>query len=77
MKSDFERASFYGYYQLKLFDSLHLTAGATYDWERFPLNINGPPLSSQEDERAGSRPRSAWIGRRRTAPACAPITPAP
>jgi Tfp pilus assembly protein PilF len=57
MKSDFERLSFYGYYQLKLFDSLHLTAGATYDWERFPLNIDTPPLSSQEDERATLSPK--------------------
>jgi Tfp pilus assembly protein PilF len=54
---DFERLSFYGYYQLKPFDSLRLTAGATYDWERFPLNVNIPPLSSQEDERARLSPK--------------------
>jgi outer membrane receptor protein involved in Fe transport len=57
VKNDFERLSFYGYYQLKLFDSLHLTAGATYDWERFPLNVNGPPLSNQEDERGRLSPK--------------------
>jgi Tfp pilus assembly protein PilF len=57
VKSDFERISFYAYYQLKLFDSLHLTAGATYDWERFPLNVNSPPLSNQEDERARLSPK--------------------
>jgi tetratricopeptide (TPR) repeat protein len=57
VESDFERLSFYGYYQLKLFDSLHLTAGATYDWERFPLNVNGPPLSNQEDERGRLSPK--------------------
>jgi tetratricopeptide (TPR) repeat protein len=57
MKSDFERLSFYGYYQLKPFDSLHLTAGAAYDWERFPLNILTPPLSSQEDERGRLSPK--------------------
>ena len=57
VKSDFERVSLYAYYQLKLFDSLRLTLGATYDWERFPLNVNGPPLSSQEDERGRLSPK--------------------
>jgi tetratricopeptide (TPR) repeat protein len=58
VKSDFERASFYGYYDLKLFDALHLTAGATYDWERFPLDVNGPPLSNQEDQRERLSPKA-------------------
>jgi Tfp pilus assembly protein PilF len=57
VQSDFERFSFYGYYQLKLCDSLRLTAGGTYDWERFPLNVNSPPLSSQEDERGRLSPK--------------------
>jgi Tfp pilus assembly protein PilF len=57
VRGDFERVSFYGYYQLHPVDSLHLTAGATYDWERFPLNINIPPLSSQEDERGRLSPK--------------------
>ncbi|HEX3988021.1 MAG TPA: TonB-dependent receptor, partial [Verrucomicrobiae bacterium] len=56
--SDFERFSAYGYYTLKLFDSLRLTAGATYDWERFPLNIAGPPLSNAEDERGRLSPKA-------------------
>jgi len=57
VKSDFERASSYGYYQLKLFDSLRLTAGGAFDWERFPLDVNGPPLSSQESERNRLSPK--------------------
>jgi Tfp pilus assembly protein PilF len=57
VRSDFERVSFYGYYQLKLFDALRLTAGGAYDWERFPLNVNTPPLSSQEDERGRLSPK--------------------
>jgi len=64
-KGDFERLSFYGYYQLKLFDSLRLTGGATYDWERFPLNLDTPPLSSQESERTRVSPK---IGLDWTAP---------
>ncbi|HUD45820.1 MAG TPA: TonB-dependent receptor [Candidatus Baltobacteraceae bacterium] len=57
VNSDFERFSIYGYYQLKLFDSLHLTGGAAYDWERFPLNLDGPPLSSAEDQRGRLSPK--------------------
>jgi Tfp pilus assembly protein PilF len=59
VSSDFERVSFYAYYQLKLADdSMHLTVGATYDWERFPLNVGIPPLSSQEDERGRLSPKA-------------------
>jgi hypothetical protein len=55
--SHFNRLSAYGYYQLKLCDSLRLTGGATYDYEHFPLNIGGPPLSNQEDERGRLSPK--------------------
>ncbi|HEY3913480.1 MAG TPA: TonB-dependent receptor, partial [Verrucomicrobiae bacterium] len=58
VNANFERLSIYGYYQLNLFDSLHLTAGAAYDWERFPLNISGPPLSNTEDERGRLSPKA-------------------
>jgi outer membrane receptor protein involved in Fe transport len=56
--SDFQRVSFYGYYQFNPVDTLHLTAGAAYDWERFPLNISGPPLSTAEDERGRLSPKA-------------------
>jgi hypothetical protein len=55
--SHFDRLSGYGYYQLKLGDSLKLTGGATYDWEHFPLNIGSPPLSNQEDDRGRLSPK--------------------
>jgi hypothetical protein len=63
VNSDFERFSLYGYYQLKLFDRLRLTGGAAYDWERFPLNIADPPLSSAEDERGRLSPKAGldWM----------------
>jgi outer membrane receptor protein involved in Fe transport len=57
VNSDFERFSTYGYYQLKLFDSLQLTGGVTYDWERFPLNVADAPLSSAEDQRGRLSPK--------------------
>ncbi len=53
----FNRLSAYGYYQLKLGDSLKATAGATYDYEHFPLNIGGPPLSNQEEDRGRLSPK--------------------
>jgi hypothetical protein len=55
--SHFNRLSAYGYYQLKLGDSLKLTGGATYDYEHFPLNIGSPPLSNQEDDRGRLSPK--------------------
>ena len=58
MNSEFERYSTYGYYTLKLGDSLKLTAGATYDYERFPLNLGGAPLSSQESDRGRLSPKA-------------------
>ena len=58
VRSDFERISFYGYYQLTLFDSLRLTGGADYDWEHFPLNIENAPFSSAETDRARLSPKA-------------------
>jgi Tfp pilus assembly protein PilF len=69
VRSDFERLSFYGYYQLTLFDSLRLTGGADYDWEHFPLNIENAPFSSAETDRARVSPKAGidwtfWDGTR-------------
>jgi outer membrane receptor protein involved in Fe transport len=55
--SHFNRLSAYGYYELRLGNSLRLTAGGTYDWEHFPLNISSPPLASTEDERGRLSPK--------------------
>ncbi|HEV7925114.1 MAG TPA: TonB-dependent receptor, partial [Verrucomicrobiae bacterium] len=57
VRGDFERASAYAYYQVKPVDSLRLTVGGTYDWERFPLDVGSAPLSSQEDERGRLSPK--------------------
>jgi outer membrane receptor protein involved in Fe transport len=58
MDTTFWRATAYGYYQLKLFDTLRLTAGGTYDKMRFPENIANPPLSAQEEERERFSPKA-------------------
>ncbi|MGD0816378.1 MAG: TonB-dependent receptor [Verrucomicrobiota bacterium] len=55
--TEFERFSAYGYYQLTLADSLKLTGGLTYDWERYPLNLGQPPLSSQETDKGRLSPK--------------------
>jgi outer membrane receptor protein involved in Fe transport len=55
--TEFERFSGYGYYELKLADSLKLTGGLTYDWERYPDNLGQPPLSSKEDEKGRLSPK--------------------
>jgi tetratricopeptide (TPR) repeat protein len=69
VRSEFERISFYGYYQLTLFDSLRLIGGADYDWEHFPLNIENPPFSSAETDRGRVSPKAGidwtfWQGTR-------------
>jgi tetratricopeptide (TPR) repeat protein len=63
VQSDFERFSAYGYYKLKLGDSLRLTGGITYDWEHYPVNMEQPPLSSQETEKGRFSPKVGldWI----------------
>jgi tetratricopeptide (TPR) repeat protein len=53
----FNRLSAYAYYQLKLGDSLKITGGGTYDYEHYPLNIGGPPLSNQEEDRGRLSPK--------------------
>ncbi len=58
LDTDFWRTTAYGYYQLKLFDTLRLTGGATYDAMRFPENIANPPISSQEEERNRLSPKA-------------------
>lgn len=53
----YNRLSAYGYYTLKLGDSFKATAGGTYDYEHFPLNIGSPPLSNAETGRGRFSPK--------------------
>jgi hypothetical protein len=55
--SHFDRLSGYAYYQLKVWDSLRLTGGLTYDWEHYPLNIGSPPLVNQETDKGRLSPK--------------------
>lgn len=57
VNSTFERLSGYGYYTLKLGNSLKLTGGLTYDWESYPLNLSGAPLSPDETQKQRFSPK--------------------
>jgi Flp pilus assembly protein TadD len=57
LDTTFWRTTAYAYYQLKLCDTVRLTAGGTYDKMRFPENIANPPISSQEEERERFSPK--------------------
>jgi Tfp pilus assembly protein PilF len=57
LNTDFWRATGYGYYQLKLFDTVRITGGAAYDAMRFPENIANPPISSEEERRNRLSPK--------------------
>jgi len=58
LDTTFWRVTGYGYYQLKLFETLRLSAGATYDAMRFPENIANPPISPQEENRNRLSPKA-------------------
>lgn len=55
--SHFDRFSTYGYYQIKPVDDLKITAGATYDYEHYPLNIDAPPLNDSETDKGRLSPK--------------------
>ena len=55
--TEFERFTAYAYYQLRLFDSLRLTAGATYDHLRFPSGIVQAPIVASEESRERLSPK--------------------
>jgi len=57
VNTEFERFTAYAYYQLKLFDSLRLTAGADYDQIRFPSGIVQAPILPVEESRERVSPK--------------------
>ena len=57
MDSDFTRFTAYGYYQIKLFDQLRLTAGGTFDDMRYPQNSANTPTTDREARRNKLSPK--------------------
>lgn len=57
----FNRVSFYGYHAWQVFDPLQLTGGLTYDWMRFPANIQTAPISNKEQTSSQLSPKAGLI----------------
>ena len=68
IQTEFERFSAYAYYQLRLFDSLRLTAGVDYDQLRFPTDIAQAPIIPGEESRERVSPKLGldWTPMERT-----------
>jgi hypothetical protein len=59
VKPELERVNGYAYYQVRPVAALRLTAGLSYDWLRFPVNADLPPLTGAERERSLVSPQAA------------------
>jgi len=57
----FARASLYGYHDWQILDSWQLFGGVTYDWMKFPANIQTAPISSQEETTSHVSPKAGVI----------------
>jgi tetratricopeptide (TPR) repeat protein len=60
-KTDLERASAYGYMQWRALETLRLIGGVSYDYLRFPENIDISPISNQQDSTSRLSPRAAIV----------------
>jgi hypothetical protein len=58
---DFERMSFYGYYTLKLLDTLSLTGGIVHDRVTYPKNLRSPPIAPGHETDNQLSPKSALV----------------
>jgi Flp pilus assembly protein TadD len=56
-----ERYVGYGYETLNLFDQLQLTGGLTYDYLKYPVNIENAPVSNQENSLDQFSPKAGFI----------------
>jgi tetratricopeptide (TPR) repeat protein/outer membrane receptor protein involved in Fe transport len=61
VSSDLDRLSLYGYHQWQVLDSLHLTAGLSYDWLHYPRNIDTSPVNDSEDETSRLSPKAGAV----------------
>ena len=59
--SHFNRVSFYGYHEWQILDSLQLFGGLTYDWLKFPANIQTAPISNEEQTTSRLSPKAGLI----------------
>ncbi len=59
--SHFNRVSFYGYHSWQILDPLQLFGGLTYDWMKFPANIQTAPISNTEQTSSQLSPKAGLI----------------
>lgn len=58
VKTEFDRASGYGYYFWRIFEPLQLIGGVAYDHVNFPLNYRVPPTSGATDSEDQYSPKA-------------------
>jgi len=59
--SQFNRVSLYGYHEWQILDPLQLFGGLTYDWMKFPANIQTAPISNEEQTSSQLSPKAGMI----------------
>jgi tetratricopeptide (TPR) repeat protein len=59
--TDLKRLSIYGYDQWHPWDPFWLTAGLTYDHLDYPLNINLPPVSAEQQSKDQVSPKAGFL----------------
>jgi tetratricopeptide (TPR) repeat protein len=59
--SELDRFSIYGYEHFNVCDSLQLIGGVSYDRLHYPLNIDVPPISSDEDDKDKVSPKGGVL----------------
>lgn len=58
---DLRRWNIYGYDQWQMFDPFWLTGGLTYDQLHYPINVNAPPISSEERTTSRISPKAGFV----------------
>jgi tetratricopeptide (TPR) repeat protein len=61
LNSHFGRVSLYGYHEWQILDPLQLFGGLTYDWLKFPANIQTAPVSNEEQTSSQFSPKAGLI----------------
>ena len=60
-ETDLERIAVYAYDQFQICDSLQIIGGLSYDRLIYPVNIDDPPVSSQEKVKGQLSPKAGFI----------------
>jgi len=61
LHSQFNRVSLYGYHAWQILDPLQLFGGLTYDWMKFPANVQTTPITNEEQTSSRLSPKAGLI----------------